>query len=1529
MKKQILRITAVLLAMIIMAPAYMPTVKAAGTTYYVSATGTSSSGTGPSAPMSLSTANSKTLSGGDTLLFKRGDIFYGVFTPKAISGASASNRATVSSYGDGALPVLTTAKIVSSAWEASSDGFYRFNLGNSGNYTGYKSNTCNIGFMEDANGVKWGIRRADAAACTGDYDFYCTDTSGNRYIYCKSPVDPYTALGTLIMNENASLVTLRSNMDVSELNLKDSGYGFVQHYNSGNYNQQNISITDCVIENLGGNRLGTSGFVKAGNGIEFLNSASNILIERNIIRNCYDTGFTLQGNDSIWTNVTVKNNILTNNTQAFEFWTGPEPTAAPGTGVNGCNIIDNICINQGEGWGTAARPDRIGGGGQVCSTDLLAYGYFAPVCNITITGNAFYNRNKENRIYSVPSTGIDVFKKSTIDNNMIYFPKKNNVIASTDLMNYIDGNIQLTFALWQNKYGHDINGTFTAIDGQSAKYAKMESKALTSRSFVKIYNEVTAAGIGISIDIPLNYNDPEAPDQEAPPVYENILTSINPATDLQHVVIAHPMDWTAAVPFTYNPVNFSFGPAVPSWVSGYFDGEFADTNGGMGLDLAYMAIGGGGNSGAHLTYRSGLLLNLGKARDVNELKIYPMTGGWGGNVLGFSVYGGNQPDSTLLSNCIGFGGGTGTQSAELSSAEEIQYVLIMFDKLDTDNWCTNPDHYTWVGTHDEHCTVATGAQRFAGVSDGGIRLQEIELYAAAEEEAAVNTENILTSINMDTNLYKVLIEHDLDWSETVPLPYNPSHFGYGQSGNYNIYQGFKDGFFDGKFADADNGNPGMGMELADGMHLDYRVGLLIDLEKARDVNELKIYPMTGGWGGNVLGFSVYGGNTMDNTILSNCIGFGGGTGVQAAELTSAVKVRYIVIMFDKLDTDCWCTNHAHYAWNSGHDENCTVAAGAQKGAGWSDGGLRIKEIELYAAVEEAAVNTENILPSIDMDTNLYKVLIEHDLDWTENVPLPYDPNNFGYGMTGFYNVKQDFKNGFFDGKFADVSDGDGMGMSIEGMPGFPDSSAHLKYRVGLLFNLEKARDVNELKIYPATELWGGGNVLGFSVYGGNVLDNTIMNNCIGFGGGTGVQTVSLTSDAKVKYILIMFDRVEHDSWCTNPDHYVWNGAHNVNCTVAEGAQRGGDWSDGGLRLKEIELYTAVEEEEYDIADLVNVLPLLDASSDIYRTRVKHTLDWTQTVPLPYNPEGFADGDIFSPDPNGIGVFFDGLRENHVGAMDNGNHALHLTHRMGILFDLGSPRDVKEMKLFPVTNNYWGGNVLGFSVYGSNTVGISILNNCIGSGGGIGVQAAELNSAYKVQYVLIVFDKLDTDSWCTDRHAAWGVHDENCVVAPGAQKNDFPYSDGGVRLQEIELYAEPLAEEVGLVLKESSEYKIETVNDVRYLRDVLPGASASDIVNEFKTSKFVSVSQGTVATGSAITFNYGGRTDTLTLALKGDADGTGEVNALDLVAIKKHILGIDLPLDGAFAVAADTDGDGVALTDLVTIKRMIVSQTVID
>jgi len=84
--------------------------------------------------------------------------------------------------------------------------------------------------------------------------------------------------------------------------------------------------------------------------------------------------------------------------------------------------------------------------------------------------------------------------------------------------------------------------------------------------------------------------------------------------------------------------------------------------------------------------------------------------------------------------------------------------------------------------------------------------------------------------------------------------------------------------------------------------------------------------------------------------------------------------------------------------------------------------------------------------------------------------------------------------------------------------------------------------------------------------------------------------------------------------------------------------------------------------------------------------------------------------------------------------------------------------------------------------------------------------------------------------------------------------------------------------------------------------------------------------GLIGTGDKIILSINGSKKTFSALVYGDLSGDGAINTLDLLTIKKAILG-DTNLSGVFAKAADVDGNGTVNTlDLLYIKKTIVNGT---
>lgn len=107
-------------------------------------------------------------------------------------------------------------------------------------------------------------------------------------------------------------------------------------------------------------------------------------------------------------------------------------------------------------------------------------------------------------------------------------------------------------------------------------------------------------------------------------------------------------------------------------------------------------------------------------------------------------------------------------------------------------------------------------------------------------------------------------------------------------------------------------------------------------------------------------------------------------------------------------------------------------------------------------------------------------------------------------------------------------------------------------------------------------------------------------------------------------------------------------------------------------------------------------------------------------------------------------------------------------------------------------------------------------------------------------------------------------------------------------------------------------------DVKGNLEGVAGAGNIKIYNQ----NGVETSSGKIGTGFKIGITNQTTTSTLTVIVKGDTSGDGEVNALDLLQIQKNILG-NYSLDGAYQNAGDTSGDGVVnALDLLQVQKSI-------
>lgn len=262
-------------------------------TYYVSADGISNDGTDINNPMSLNEANKKTYYGNEKVLFKRGDIFYGVINFNV--DATDEKMFYIGTYGESEeKPIISGANILvnSNAWVYDEEGLYKIDLSNYSNFYGIGRTywqPYNIGFLEDENGNIYGKRKKSKELLEDENDFYCE----NNYLYIKSIINPSQKFGRIKFVSRNNLVRISSNTIITGLNIQDTGaHGIVKKDDE----LKNVYIKNCIIQNIGGSVQNINTFTRYGNGIEFWNQAENTLVENCIIRNIYDAGYTVQGN---------------------------------------------------------------------------------------------------------------------------------------------------------------------------------------------------------------------------------------------------------------------------------------------------------------------------------------------------------------------------------------------------------------------------------------------------------------------------------------------------------------------------------------------------------------------------------------------------------------------------------------------------------------------------------------------------------------------------------------------------------------------------------------------------------------------------------------------------------------------------------------------------------------------------------------------------------------------------------------------------------------------------------------------------------------------------------------------------------------------------------------------------------------------------------------------------------------------------------------------------------------------------------
>jgi hypothetical protein len=381
--------------------------------YFISSNGSDlNDGLSQNTPWNTIEKVNQTISGGDTVCFRRGDTFFGLITPPRNN--TSLFPTTYTSYGEGPKPIVSQYKtVLPDSWEDYGNNVWRLNLKNASKFTGNVTELdTNVGFLKIDGRIMprntFSLENLDQT-----WDFCCDD----QYVYVKAEVSPSFLAKDIKLTCNINCMRFADNLLVENIIFKGTG----AHGISGTVH--NATIRGCEFHEIGGSILPTyhAPNIRYGNGIECWTDSSDVLVEHCHFSGIYDVALTMQGSGvkKGWTNISFKNNVIWNCQQAFEIWSKGK---FPDTGFKNCVFENNVCIDSGYCWGYDVRPNKD------CSCHLLMYGLECPICDITIRNNTFYRA----RVTPIFKSGGPSFIPDSyiITDNVFYVEPHQNIVLS-------------------------------------------------------------------------------------------------------------------------------------------------------------------------------------------------------------------------------------------------------------------------------------------------------------------------------------------------------------------------------------------------------------------------------------------------------------------------------------------------------------------------------------------------------------------------------------------------------------------------------------------------------------------------------------------------------------------------------------------------------------------------------------------------------------------------------------------------------------------------------------------------------------------------------------------------------------------------------------------------------------------------------------------------------------------------------------------------------------------------------------------
>ncbi len=217
---------------------------------------------------------------------------------------------------------------------------------------------------------------------TKDFQYHHDSEHGRVYLYLSkgNPGELYDDIE--ICHKQHVVTSAAKNGALSNVTIDNLCIKYGGAHGIGLGTAENITVTNCEIGYIGGSMQNEN--VRYGNGIEFWSHATNVVVKNNWIYQCYDAGYTNQGDGARHTNLQIKDNLIEYCNYNIEIFGSKVREDGSISGLlKNCVYEGNVLRFAGYGFGTN---NRIGSNDSVTSAICYWRGKI-PSENVVIRNN--------------------------------------------------------------------------------------------------------------------------------------------------------------------------------------------------------------------------------------------------------------------------------------------------------------------------------------------------------------------------------------------------------------------------------------------------------------------------------------------------------------------------------------------------------------------------------------------------------------------------------------------------------------------------------------------------------------------------------------------------------------------------------------------------------------------------------------------------------------------------------------------------------------------------------------------------------------------------------------------------------------------------------------------------------------------------------------------------------------------------------------------------------------------------------------